>query len=432
METQNKNQRSRLSFRNIFVIGGIVSLLIIYPVLWLRVINDPAQRTAADFLPFYAAGRIALTQGLSRVYDWESQRQAENDILDETIRQILVSRGRPLNPQNSSPPIQTTEVNPFPHPPFIVPLLMLLAHLNYVSAFVVWSVLMSIIFIISALILVRLVPQVQGWDKWSLFLATALFFPAFYSILNGQDTALLLLGASMWVYGLFQEHDSLSGIGLALTLIRPHMAVMLALPFLFKRRKVWWAFCAGAGVLGLISVLLLGWTGMVNYLRILLTSANGEGNKFFNENLMVNLIGFLRRAFPSVESSLIRSVGWIGYAVSIIYLCFVWIRTGEIKERHIGLAIIVTILGSPHFHYHDLVLLLIPIYGAMRIMLNQKLLKTDETVLIPLAASILLFISYLLLPILKYVVPYLMMIIVLAALWFPEKIAFWKRKEIQE
>ncbi len=170
----------------------------------------------------------------------------------------------------------------------------------------------------------------------------------------------------------------------------------------------------------------------MNYLRILLTSANGEGNKFFNENLMVNLIGFLRRAFPSVESSLIRLVGWIGYAVSIIYLCFVWIRTGEIKERHIGLAIIVTILGSPHFHYHDLVLLLIPIYGAMRIMLNQKLLKTDETVLIPLAASILLFISYLLLPILKYVVPYLMMIIVLAALWFPEKIAFWKRKEIQE
>ena len=415
MESQHKPPRSRLSFRKVFLIAGIVSLLLLYPVLWLRVMTDPAQRTAADFLPFYAAGRIALTQGLSMVYDWESQRQAENDILDETIRQILVSRGQPLNPQNSSPPIQASEVNPFPHPPFIVPLLMLLALLNYLPAFVVWSVLMSIIFLICAIMLVRLVPQIQGQDRWALFLATVLFFPAFYSVLNGQDTALLLLGASLWVYGLFQEHDSLSGIGLALTLIRPHMVVMLALPFMFKRRKVWWAFCAGAGVLVLISALLLGRIGMENYLRILVTSANGEGNKFFNENLMVNLIGLLQRTFPAIQSSSIRLVGWIGFAAALVYLCVVWAKSAGIKEKQVALAVLTTIFFVPHIHYHDLALLLIPIFGIMRIMLNKKILKTRDAVLLPLGVSILLFASFLLLPALKYIVLYLLMIMILVA-----------------
>jgi hypothetical protein len=236
----------------------------------------------------------------------------------------------------------------------------------------------------------------------------------------------------MWLYGLLQERDGLAGLGLALTVIRPHVGLMLGLPFLFKRRKVWWWFCAGAGLLTLISVVMLGWTGIVNFLRILITSADGEGNKFFNENLMVNLIGLLRRTMPFLDAGLVRLVGWIGYAAAIIYLCVVWARNGEIKERHIGLAVIVTIIFTPHFHYHDLALLLIPIFCLIRVLLDNKLLKTREAVLLPLGASMLLFISYFLLPVFKYVVPYLLEIILLAALWYPEKVIFWKRPKKQE
>ena len=432
MESQNKKQPTGFSFRNILTIAGIASLLLIYPVLWLRVIRDPAQRTAADFLPFYAAGRIAITQGMSKVYDWEAQRIAENDIVNETIRQILVSKGKPVTPQDFGPPLQMTDVHSFPHPPFIVPVLMLLARLDYMPAFVIWSVLMSVLFIVCATIFLRLVPQARGRDRWVLFLGTVLFFPAFFSVINGQDTALLLLGASMWFSGLLQERDELSGIGLALTLIRPHMGLTLGLPFLFKRRKVWWWFCIGASLLVLVSICLLGWTGIENFLRILVTSADGEGNKFFNENMMVNLIGLLRRTFPFLQAAFVRLVGWLGFAAAIIYLCVVWFRNGEIKERHIGLAVIVTIIGVPHFHYHDLALLLIPLFGVIRVMLDKKLLKTREAVLLPLSASLLLFVSYLLLPVLKYFIPYLLEILLLVALWFPEKVTFWVKSEEHE
>jgi len=114
-------------------------------------------------------------------------------------------------------------------------------------------------------------------------------------------------------------------------------------------------------------------------------------------------------------------------AVAIIFLCVVWVKSAEINEKHIGLAVIITIIGVPHIHYHDLALLLIPIFGIMRIMLDKKLLKTSEAVLLPLAASLLMFVSFLLLPGLKYIVYYILIFLMLAALWFPEKIIFWKK-----
>ncbi|MGB8214238.1 MAG: glycosyltransferase family 87 protein [Anaerolineales bacterium] len=431
MESKKKQPRSSASFRNIFVIAGVAFLLLIYPVLWLRIVNDPAQRTAVDFLPFYAAGRIAITQGMSRVYDWEAQRQAENDVLDETIRQILVSAGKPVTPQSFGAPMQSSEVNPFPHPPFILPALMLLAHLDYLPAFIVWSVLMTALFILSAFILVKLVPQAQRWDRWVLLFGTALFFPAFFSIVNGQDTALLLLGASIWLSGLLRERERLSGLGLALTLIRPHMGVMLAPPFLFKRRRVWAWFCAGASLLVLVSVLLVGRSGVVDFLRILVASENG-GFKFYNEELMVNLIGFLRRTFPSMPVASVHLVGWVGFAVAIIYLCLVWAKSAEIKERQIGLAVIVMIIGTPHIHYHDLALLLIPLFGIIRILLDKKLMQPGEVVLLPLVISLLLFTSFLLLPGLKYLVYYALLLWMVVALRYPEKVVFWKRIKKQE
>ena len=60
-------------------------------------------------------------------------------------------------------------------------------------------------------------------------------------------------------------------------------------------------------------------------------------------------------------------------------------------------------------------------------MLDKKLLKTSEAVLLPLAASLLMFVSFLLLPGLKYIVYYILIFLMLAALWFPEKIIFWKK-----
>ncbi len=174
----------------------------------------------------------------------------------------LFRRGQPLNPQNSSPPIQTTEVNPFPHPPFIIPLLMLLAHLDYVPAFVIWSVLMSIIFIISATHSRPVGSAGAGTGQVGLVLGNGLILPGFlqYPQWTGHGfIAPRRINVGVWLVP--GAATRLSGIGLALTLIRPHMAVMLGAPFSFQAEQGLVGFCAGAGVLVLVSVLLLGRTG---------------------------------------------------------------------------------------------------------------------------------------------------------------------------
>ena len=53
----------RIDFRRVFVITGLTVLLIVYSVLWLRMISSRAERTGADFIVFYTAGHIAQTNG---------------------------------------------------------------------------------------------------------------------------------------------------------------------------------------------------------------------------------------------------------------------------------------------------------------------------------------------------------------------------------
>ncbi len=431
MNNTQKDIRSRLSYKRVLAITGIVSLLIIYPLLWVRVLSDPAQRTAADFLAFYAAGRISITQGMSKAYNLESQRIAEDDVLNATISQDYISRGL-TPPKDFGPALKASEVNPFPHPPFILPLLAVLAHFNYLTAFVLWSLFMLLLIIASSAVLVKTLPRVVGVDRWILFFGIVLSFPAFFSIINGQDSALLFLGAVLWFYGFFRESDLLSGFGLALTTIRPQMAIVLSLPFLFRRRKVWGWFCLLAGSLVLVSIFLVGRSGVSDFLNILKFSANSEGYKFFNENLMVNLIGLLLRTFPSGNPALIRSIGWVGFAASILFLCIVWIKQPAIQEKHFCLAVVIAIFSVPHAHYHDLILLLIPLVGVMRILLGKGLIKIENAVLLPLGLTAVLFLTYLIFPVLKYPILYPLMLLMILMAWFPEKIIFWHKNKEQE
>ena len=135
MTGPNSKSRKPISYRHLFAFGGIAFLILIYPLLFIRVMNDPRQRTAADFLPVLCCRANIHHGGMSLVYDWETQRQVEDEILSQTIRDYFSQRGI-TPPADLGPEIASSEVNPFHHPPYIVPLLGLLAHLDYTPAYV--------------------------------------------------------------------------------------------------------------------------------------------------------------------------------------------------------------------------------------------------------------------------------------------------------
>jgi hypothetical protein len=377
------------SFRRIFVIAGITALVLSYIGLWIRLINDPVERTGADFIHFYSAGRVAQRYGISHVYNLELQQEVEEEQV-----------GFDLAPG---------QVLPFNHLPFLIPILEGLMSENYVASFYRWDFLMSALFVLGIGILSQSLKQ-TGLDRNSILVAAVggfLFLPVFVSLQNGQDTALVFLGTAIWVYGLFSGRDMFAGVGLSLTTARPHIALMLAIPMLICYRKVFLGFLFGTGVLAVFSVLLLGVDGTKEFINILILTAGGNWYGTHQE-AMLNLIGLLLRTLP-LEANTIRLIGWIFYGIAIIVLCMLWSRKGDLQDGRLGLTVTLAVFAVPHLHFHDLALLLIPIYELIRFSTQSGKFKKEIAVVLSIAISILLLGSNIT-PFLHYSIPYLIML----------------------
>lgn len=352
-------------------------------------ITDPVERTGADFIHFYSAGRIAQSQGATHVYDLSLQQKVQEEQV-----------GFPLAPG---------QVLPYNHIPYLIPILKTIINPDYIVSFYRWDSIMILLYISGAIMLSWLSKQ-AGLDRGSVAISaigSLLFLPVFVSLMNGQDTAFLFLGAAIWMYGLVSGQEYLAGAGLSLTTVRPHIAVILALPMLFRHRKVFLAFALSAGGLALLSVLILGMDGLREFINVLLITAGGEwyGTKQY---AMFNLIGLLTRTTPWLEADTVRTVGWVIYGLMTIVLCILWARTKDLQTGKIGLTVILAVFSVPHLHFHDLTLLLIPIYDLIRSSNREGQIRTSIATSLPVAISLILLLSNVS-PLLQYTIPYFIM-----------------------
>jgi hypothetical protein len=397
-ETPIKTMPSKqINLQRILFVALAFSLVILYVLSWVDVVSDPTQLTGSDFMAFYAAGRSMFEHTPAAAYDLASLKASEESVLGFRIAD--------------------QDVNPFVHPPLILPVLWLVAHFNYLTAFYLWALFTLILCMLNAHIAIKLFSSTNKLNRAVLWAGTFLFFPLFISLVNGQDSALLLLGAMLWYYGLTQNSNRMAGLGLALTTIRPQIALLLAIPMIFnaRSRKVWWWFCIGSAVLVVFSVALLGQGGVRNFINILSVSASGEGYKI-NEVAMINLIGMVKRLNLGFNAATIRTVGWVGSLAGLIILCLVWGKAPAITDKHISLAIIIAVFTSPHLHYHDLALLIIPIFVVIRKLTAAGKVSMDLASLIPLFVSLIFILTYSISQ-LNYSIVYLVELALLITLW---------------
>ncbi len=387
----------QINTRRVFLLAGTSALILVYLILWVKMINDPAQRTGSDFIALYSAGRVAETEGFSKVF---------NPFLTQAVQEQVV--GFQLG---------EGQVLLYNHVPFLVPLLSLIVGDNYLISFLAWCLISLLIFLGATALLARLFNN-QGWMKSTTiesWLGLITFFPLFVSLMNGQDTTLTTLGLCLWFYGLLTRRMWLAGLGLALVTIRPQIALFLAVPFLFRYRQVFLWFCAGAIGLVVVSWLSVGWDGMQNFVQLLLVSAGGN---FYGlkESAMVNLVGWLLRRFPGWNPQVIHWIGWISYFSAMITLCIIWIKNRTLDERHFGMAVCIALFFSPHLHYHDSALLLVPI-SCLMIYLSRNLFITSRTsALFPLATSLFLLLGSLV-PGVKNDLPFMIMVFLSMSPW---------------
>ena len=251
----------------------------------------------------------------------------------------------------------------------------------------------------------------------------SLFYPIFISIVDGQDTAFLFLALTAFIYGLRFEKYNWAGIALAFSLVRPQVAVFIAIPFLIAVKKGRLAFLVTSILLAIFSALLIGWNGVINFLNILSLTAN---NSFYGikPEEMLNFIGILTRTFSSTNLSTINLIAEGGLIIGIIIFSILWLRKGTIDFNLIGATIIGSIFFSLHLHFHDLSLLIIPFAIAMSAVISKTKIANLELIFLGFA---LLFLSCNFLPILRFTIPYFAMIVLLLILYFPDRIQ-WMTK----
>jgi hypothetical protein len=389
-----------INFRRVLLLASAISLAIIYVFLWLRMLNDPVQYTGTDFVPFYAAAQIASNEGPGQIYDLQLQQKYEEKLGNFEIGLL--------------------DVRIYLNPPFVVPLVSLITFPNFITSLILWEILMGFHLVLGTSLLFFLIRNKFSVQNIIVCLIGILFFfPGYKSLILGQNSGMLFLGACLWLFGLLTHKDWVAGLGLALMTVRPHIALPLALPFIFKRRAVFWCFLIGAGILAVFSLLYAGMNGILGFLKILISSATAA-NTTVKEHEMINLIGLMIRTFPNIPIPVIHWVGWAAYLMTIIGLCLLWIKSPEINGKQIGLAILMTTFTAPHMHMHDLVLWIIPM---VLIMLSVK----DKPGLISKSAALPWWLSMAFLfcffsPVLAALIPTLMLIYLITAMLIPDRV----------
>jgi hypothetical protein len=411
----------RVNFLLVFVIAGLAFQLFWEGWLWSLVVFQPETHKPFDFSALYTAGRIAASSSYHLLYDVPTELQVQETIYGFSLRD--------------------DQLLPFNHPPVLVPILQLICTPDYTASYWRW-VLVSFGFVVGSAIFMERILSAMKWalgSKLLLLISAISFYPVFTGLLKGQDSAFLILGGMIWLYGMVRGKDWAAGLGLAMTVIRPQIALILAVPFLFNRRKVWWWFAAAATLLAVFSIGLVGLRGVQDFIHLVIISAAGQGFGL-NEAGMFNFTGMVFRLFPGIPISLLHGLAWVLFLATLAGLAILWKISPVLSIRHIVLAACLSLFASPHLHFHDLGFLLIPVLGLIIIGGNKG--QTVEGTIFPsaivlprteidikqiqwavflLAASLLMLFAELWDPA-RYTIPYLLMAIIPLAAWKLDKL----------
>jgi Glycosyltransferase family 87 len=296
------------------------------------------QRGYQDFTAFYCGGMMIRNGESARLYDLQLQYETQLKFAPHVdIRQVAL---------------------PYNHPPFEALLFLPLAYLNFLPAYLVWSLLNVVMLAVGVTLLKRTFGAVASLDGWFVFLAVSGFPPVATVLMHGQDSVLLMLLATVGLTLLDKDRDAAAGVAFALCLFKFQIALPLAFILAVRRPRLLLGFIPTAAGLGAISAMVVGWRGIVRYVHYFLhleqTGAGGAIPAAGMPNLhglMASLAGFGARSATTM---------WVAIAVSIAVIALAaWLvsRREASFEFVFGVASVSAVLVSYHTLAHDLTLL---------------------------------------------------------------------------
>lgn len=325
------------------VVTFSVGLLVVYAAIFVR-LRGPLAEGYSDFISFYTAGKV-LNQGApERLYDLNVQYVIQR----ETAPRVPIRQG----------------ALPFVRPAFEAWMFAPFARLSYPMAFVLWNLLSCSFGIAALLILRHQIPELHNLSSSLILVSGFSYFPVFFTLLQGQDSLLLLLIYVLAFRALRRDNPLTSGLILGLASFKFTLLIPFLIPFVLRRRfRFLTGFVTSCVGLGAISIATVGWSTATYYPRYLLAIDSLAPGVNRPED-MPNLRGLVSVLLPASHEInlivlLILTVLALGLAARN------WSLRSFDPSQYFSLGyalnVVTTVLVSYHCHVFDLSLLLLPI-----------------------------------------------------------------------
>ena len=251
-------------------------------ILWVLGANQAAALRSGrpplrEFMAFYTVGYVLNTS---------PETLYKPDLFLRKYHELF-----PSVPANVSPV--------YAHAPFEAVLFRPFALVSFERALVAWQIL-SLAMICAGVTLLwgSSSPQPHGHLAMALLLAASFQPVSVACISRGQVSALTFFWMAVAIWCQRRGREICSGLALALCLSKPTPLVLL-LPMLVVgwRLRALIGFIGGAGILAMVSLLVVGWRGCVDYAGIVLrfgALATAGGRSFALPSEYVDLNTFTR------------------------------------------------------------------------------------------------------------------------------------------
>jgi hypothetical protein len=329
-----------MSNRRPFIVATFAFLFMVQMAIVVMGASQGA-RGRADLRQLYAAGYMVRTGHGAELYDYDATLRFQN--------QLVNSQDVAL---------------PFNHLAFESLIYLPLTYFKFRTAYFVFMALNVGLLVLAAWLAQPYLDHLRAEWRWMPIAIFACFLPVAVTLIQGQDSIILLLlmiGASVALKARGPSADVLAGLLLALTLFKFQFAIVVILILVaWLRWRVAVGFSMGAAGLAALSLAITGFAAPMAYAKSLLSmsarlsTSNQQYLYGINPSLMPNLRGALYGALHDISPNIVLQLATAIFSVLIV----LWAIRGK---KSFDLAILAAIICSYHCMIHDAIILLIPL-----------------------------------------------------------------------
>lgn len=311
------------------LISGLLPLVIGAELLFWIIVLPQSLHGYADFRQLYASGYMLRHGMASKLYNYNTQLQIQNEVAAGT--RIAM---------------------PFLRPAYQAIVFVPLSLLSYKSAYLIWLGINVFLACLGYQLISDFLPAFQ-WKALPV-LAFLSFAPLSIGLIQGQDSVLWFLLFALALRFVRRGHESQAGMLMALGLFKFQLAIPIALLFvIWRRRSFLKGFIPTAIALAMISVAIVGHPGILDLLHRRFVSPTG--------GIAVNVD---YRMMANVNALFIGVLGYRTWAriAGVVASGAVLVAGGlKMRKRDLLNAGILAALGSYYLYPHDWLLLIVPV-----------------------------------------------------------------------